>query len=204
MKYLKISVAFGFLVAFSMFGQAEALDIDAAFMSLTGDTRPPIGHVQFCKANPEHCIAVAGQDRSMDLTTDRWNELIRINHLVNQSVIPVSDMELYAQPEVWTFPGKYGDCEDYVLLKKHYLVEAGWPAGSLLITVVRQANGEGHAVLTVRTDRGDFILDNLELLVHHWTETPYSYVKRQSSKSPTRWDSIADARNNLGPVASTN
>lgn len=204
MKYLKRSVLCGFAVAFFMTGQADARENNAAFMSLTGKTRPPIGHVQFCKANPEHCNAVVGQDRGMDLTTERWDELIRINHLVNQSVIPVSDMELYSRPEVWTFPGRYGDCEDYVLLKRHYLLEKGWPAGSLLITVVRRPDGEGHAVLTVRTDRGDFILDNLEPLVHHWTETPYAYLKRQSSKSPKRWEGIVDARGPVGPVASTN
>lgn len=204
MKYFKRSVLFGFLVAFTMLGQADATNSDAAFMSLTGETRPPIGHVQFCKANPAHCDSVAGQDRSMELTTERWDELIRINHLVNQSVIPVSDIDLYALPEVWTFPGRYGDCEDYVLLKRHYLLQAGWPAGSLLITVVRQPDGEGHAVLTVRTDRGDFILDNLEQLVHHWTETPYAYVKRQSSKSPKNWEGISDARGPVGPVAATN
>ncbi|MEP0518725.1 MAG: transglutaminase-like cysteine peptidase [Hyphomicrobiales bacterium] len=173
-------------------------------MNLTGKTRPPIGHVQFCNSNPEHCKRVAGQDRSMELTAERWDELIRINHLVNQSVIPVSDLDLYARPEVWTFPGRYGDCEDYVLLKRHYLLEKGWPAGSLLITVVRRPDGEGHAVLTVRTDRGDFILDNLQPLIHHWTETPYAYVKRQSSKNPERWEGIADARGRVGPVASTN
>lgn len=204
MKYLKRSLCFGFLVAFGLMGQADAISADTAFMNLTGKTRPPIGYVQFCNSNPGHCDRVSGQDRSMELTTDRWEELIRINHLVNQSVIPVSDIDLYALPEVWAFPGRYGDCEDYVLLKRHYLLESGWPAGSLLITVVRQPDGEGHAVLTVRTDRGDFILDNLQPLVHHWTETPYAYLKRQSSASPTKWVGIDDARGAIGPVATTN
>jgi hypothetical protein len=31
----------------------------------------------------------------------------------------------------------------------------GWPESKLLITVVRDENNEGHAVLTVRTDEGD-------------------------------------------------
>ncbi len=130
----------------------------------------------------------------MALTQARWDELIQINYQVNQAVLPVSDMDLYAQPEVWAFPDRYGDCEDYVLLKRYQLMQAGWPAGSLLITVVRDIDGGGHAVLTVRTDRGDFILDNQEALIKHWTETPYNYLKRQSSKHAGKWVSVADQR----------
>jgi len=44
------------------------------------------------------------------------------------------------------------------------LLEAGWPRQALLITVVRDKRGDGHAVLTVTTDRGDFILDNQKQL----------------------------------------
>lgn len=138
----------------------------------------------------------------MALTQDRWDELIQINHEVNRAVLPISDMDLYSVPEVWTFPDRYGDCEDYVLLKRHRLMQAGWPSGSLLITVVRDIDGGGHAVLTVRTDRGDFVLDNQEALIKHWTETPYSYLKRQSSRHAGKWVAVADQRN-LDVLAST-
>lgn len=138
----------------------------------------------------------------MALTQDRWDELIQINHEVNRAVLPISDMDLYSVPEVWAFPDRYGDCEDYVLLKRHRLMQAGWPSGSLLITVVRDIDGGGHAVLTVRTDRGDFVLDNQEALIKHWTETPYSYLKRQSSKHAGKWVSVADRRD-LDTLAST-
>ncbi len=46
----------------------------------------------------------------------------------------------------------YGDCEDYALLKRKMLMQAGWPREALLMTVVRDKKGEGHAVLTVKTD----------------------------------------------------
>ena len=39
-------------------------------------------------------------------------------------------------------------------------MQAGWPRQALLITVVRDKKGDGHAVLTVKTDKGEFILDN--------------------------------------------
>lgn len=202
MKYLKRSLLFGFIVAFYSVDHSDARDINTAFMAVTGETRPPIGHVKFCRANPQQCRSQASQDRAMALTQDRWDELIQINHEVNRAVLPISDMDLYSVPEVWAFPDRYGDCEDYVLLKRHRLMQAGWPSGSLLITVVRDIDGGGHAVLTVRTDRGDFVLDNQEALIKHWTETPYSYLKRQSSKHAGKWVSVADRRD-LDTLAST-
>jgi len=205
MKYLKRSLLFGFIVAFTAIEHSDARDVNTAFMAVTGKTRPPIGHVKFCRANPQQCRSQVSQDRAMALTQERWDELIQINHMVNQSVQPVTDIELYSVPEVWAFPDQYGDCEDYVLLKRHHLMQAGWPAGSLLITVVRDIDGGGHAVLTVRTDRGDFVLDNQDALIKHWTETPYNYLKRQSSKHAGKWVSVADKRDNqfLAETAST-
>ena len=66
----------------------------------------------------------------------------------------------------------------------------GIPANTLLMTVVRQPNGEGHAVLTVRTDRGDFILDNLDQRVLAWNDTDYTFLKRQSTANTGTWVSI--------------
>lgn len=55
-------------------------------------------------------------------------------------------------------------------------------------------NGEGHAVLTVRTDRGDYVLDNLEPQIKPWNETSYDYLKRQSTHYTGAWVSITDDR----------
>ena len=76
---------------------------------------------------------------------------------------------------------------------------AFWPAvqttivivgGVLLITVVLDSDGGGHAVLTVATDEGDLILDNLTSEVLPWHETPYRFVKRQSAADPSQWVSL--------------
>ncbi|MCY1373525.1 hypothetical protein D3C81_1974220 [compost metagenome] len=66
----------------------------------------------------------------------------------------------------------------------------------LLITVVRKPDGEGHAVLTVRTDRGDFVLDNLTDEVLRWDETEYTYLKRQAANNTGRWVTI-ESQDNL-------
>jgi predicted transglutaminase-like cysteine proteinase len=102
----------------------------------------------------------------------------------------LTDWELHGQEEVWSYPGVAGDCEDYVLLKRQMLIEKGFSASDLLITVVRRPDGEGHAVLTLRTSKGDFVLDNLANDVKIWTQTPYKYLKRQASFHTGRWVNI--------------
>ena len=87
-------------------------------------------------------------------------------------------------------PSGKGDCEDYVLLKRRLLAARGFPESTLLITVVRDENNEGHAVLTVRTDRGDLVLDNKRREVMRWADTPYTFVKRQSERNPLVWISL--------------
>lgn len=156
-------------------------------------TSQPIGHYEFCRVYRDQCRRMDFDSRVVLLDESAWNKLLNINSRINQLVEPRSDLEIYGRDEVWTFPDQVGDCEDYVLLKRHLLTEAGFPASSLLITVVRKPDQEGHAVLTVRTDRGDFILDNLRDDVRLWTDTEYSYLKRQSERHAGHWVSIEGA-----------
>jgi predicted transglutaminase-like cysteine proteinase len=103
----------------------------------------------------------------------------------------MSDFNIYGKEEVWIYPDAgVGDCEDYVLEKRKMLFESGIAISNLLITVVRKPDGEGHAVLTVRTDNGDFVLDNLTDKVRLWSETGYRYMKRQASNHTGHWVSI--------------
>ncbi|WP_163609120.1 transglutaminase-like cysteine peptidase, partial [Klebsiella pneumoniae] len=91
----------------------------------------------------------------------------------------------------WTYPvdGK-GDCEDLVLEKKRRLIALGVPREALLITVVRDLNGDGHAILTVVTDRGDYVLDNFSNEVKLWHETGYRFIKRQAQTDANQWVSL--------------
>ena len=97
---------------------------------------------------------------------------------------------LYGQPEYWAYPKDAGDCEDYVLLKKRYLENLGFPADALLITVVRDEKNEGHAVLTVTAETGDIVLDNRRNEVVDWKDSDYSFLKRQSARDPRVWISL--------------
>jgi len=162
-----------------------------AFMTSTGDTLPPIGYVTFCRENRPECQPGRRFADRVQLTAAKFQEIEEINRSVNTAVAPITDLELYGTPELWTYPlANKGDCEDYVLLKRRMLIERGYSESTLLITVVRDENNEGHAVLTVRTDKGDFILDNKRRDVMRWAETPYTFVKRQSEKNPLVWISL--------------
>jgi hypothetical protein len=47
-------------------------------------------------------------------------------------------------------------------------------------------------VLTVTTDQGDYILDNLTDKLLRWDQTGYAYVKRQSREDENSWVAITD------------
>ena len=102
---------------------------------------------------------------------------------VNRSLTPVTDEDHWGVIDLWSYPNDgSGDCEDYQLLKRKLLVEAGLPRRALLMSVVADERGAGHAVLTVRTDRGDLILDNLTDEIREWFETNYVFIKRESAR----------------------
>jgi predicted transglutaminase-like cysteine proteinase len=171
----------------------NAATAPSAFLGIFGETRPPIGWVQFCRERSWECRSEMRQPRDAVMNRQRWNELTEINRRVNRDIEPVTDQELYGVAEHWTYPtDNRGDCEDYVLLKRRQLIERGWPESALLITVVRDTKGDGHAVLTVRTTEGDFILDNVRDEILPWSQTGYRFVKRQSQWAPNIWVSLPD------------
>jgi predicted transglutaminase-like cysteine proteinase len=157
------------------------------FASEFGKTLPPVGYVQFCAANPAECKPRGGSKFKLAMSPERWNLIYQVNTYVNGKIAPVSDQDLYGEPERWAYPTDAGDCEDYLLLKKRYLEGLGFPAETLLITVVLDEKNEGHAVLTVTTDGGDFILDNRRNDVFRWSDTNYTFLKRQSHANPVQW-----------------
>jgi predicted transglutaminase-like cysteine proteinase len=163
------------------------------FVAIGPEARPPIGWVQFCNDHAGECDGAPGAARDVVLTSKAWNDLVRINRSVNDSIKPLTDLEHWGVVERWDYPNDgYGDCEDYVLLKRQMLAKAGWPRSALLVTVVRDKKGDGHAVLTVKTDKGEFILDNQNESVVLWSESGYRFVKRQSQASPNTWVALGD------------
>lgn len=160
-------------------------------------TSQPIGHYEFCKANPDECSIEVVLTEPVILNDQAWGVINRINSYVNDIIKPMNDYDIYGRDEMWTYPTNVGDCEDYVLLKRRFLIEKGVSPSNALITVVRKADGEGHAVLTIRTDKGDYILDNLTDRVRNWNRTGYTFLKRQAETLPGRWVNITGSKNIL-------
>lgn len=161
------------------------------FAKALGHTLPPVGFVTFCGHHPEDCRATTRHAPSfMRMPAQRWRQVAHVNRSVNASVAPVSDQELYGQNEYWAYAADAGDCEDYALLKKRQLEKLGFAPSALLITVVRDEQDDGHAVLMLRTEEGDFILDNRRDEIRRWNDLGYTYLQRQSELNPREWVSL--------------
>jgi predicted transglutaminase-like cysteine proteinase len=165
------------------------------FIEVGEATRAPIGWVQFCVEYDPECKTKPSAPQDVVLSLKAWKDLVRVNRWVNTNIKPLTDLEHWGVVERWNYPDDgYGDCEDYVLEKRRLLMQAGWPRESLLITVVRDQHGDGHAVLTVKTDKGEFILDNQRDEILLWSDTGYRFVKRQSQSDQNVWVSLGDPR----------
>ena len=163
----------------------------ASAAAVGGRTSVPYGWVDFCNRYASDCDVQPLDPVDIDLTPAAFRDIERIDRQVNAAVTPETDMDHWGVVDRWDYPtdGK-GDCEDYALLKRKLLIHAGYPRQALLMTVVKDLDGEGHAILTVRTSRGDFVLDNLTDKVLPWSDTGYKFIKRQSQADPNLWQSI--------------
>ena len=192
-RRLRVYVAAGLAAT----GGWVAPALAAGAMATGGLTSQPIGHYDFCKQHPGECSIRPSNLAPARMTNGLMSKLASVTARVNAAVKPMSDMDIYGKDEVWAYPHGAGDCEDYVLEKRRDLMLKGISLADLLITVVRKPDGEGHAVLTVRTDQGDYILDNLNDAVTPWEATGYRYLKRQATNHTGRWVTIREGNTTL-------
>jgi predicted transglutaminase-like cysteine proteinase len=150
--------------------------------------KPPSGFLDFCERNPGECRVIRNQPSTMRFTQETWEKLETVNNVVNEAIRPLDDDEHYGVAEFWTVPvDGQGDCEDYVLAKRKMLALLGFPKAALRITVVLNGNLVRHAILTVVTDRGDYVLDNAQSDIVPTEKTGYRLIERQDAASPTGW-----------------
>jgi len=166
--------------------------ISPSYAAVGGQTSVPYGWVDFCGRRPEECNVPGLPAVNVKLTAETLRTLDRINRKVNDYIVPISNLAHWGTKlDHWDYPvDGTGDCKIYALYKRKLLLEAGFPRQVLLMTIVRDLNGEGHAILTVKTDKGDFILDNLVNEIRPWDATGYYFLKRQSQQNPNIWVSI--------------
>jgi predicted transglutaminase-like cysteine proteinase len=202
-RRLAISAAIAFAFLFVKNGAANAAD---SYITVGARTQtPPIGWVQFCQTYKGVCDTKPLPPLDVVLDDKAWKALRQVNDWVNHNIKPETDMDHYGMIQWWRYPDDgAGACHSYALLKRRLLLQAGWPRQALLMTIVHENDGEGHAVLTVETDRGEFILDNLTDDILLWSKTPYHYYKRQSQDDPNWWVWLddthsGDATSSIGP-----
>ncbi len=165
----------------------------ASYAPIGGPTSVPYGWADFCRRYSGECDSGPLAPLDVNLTAKTMKEIGRVGRWVNAHVKPVSDMEHWGVIDRWDYPsdGK-GDCEDFALFKRKILIDEGFPRQALLMTVVKDEHNEGHAVLTVKTSAGEFVLDNMTDDVKPWNRTGYRFVKRQSQSDQNAWVQIGD------------
>lgn len=167
----------------------------------TGESRPVLAWTKFCERSPHECSVGSAEPAVVALTPRLWQTIVGVNRKVNATIEPITDLEHWGLPDRWDLAEDgAGDCEDFQLRKRKLLAEAGLPRRAMRMTVVIDEKGEGHAVLMIRTDRGDFILDNKTGAVLPWQRTGYVFVKREG-QAGSAWVSLGGA---AAPVLTAN
>lgn len=182
----------GYILSSPVAAQTGAAGVPVASLPIqaNGDARAPYAWNDFCRRTPAECRVDTREPEQIAMTPQLWKTILAVNNRVNREIEAVTDEEHWGVVDRWDIPtdGK-GDCEDYALLKRQRLAQAGLPRRAMLVTVVIDEENAGHAVLMIRTDRGDFILDNKRNAVLPWGQTGYVYIKRESQMR-TGWTSL--------------
>jgi predicted transglutaminase-like cysteine proteinase len=175
----------------------DPLPLGASPIPEYGRLPAPVGYHRFCIRYPEQCES-ASEALVVVLTPDVWRLIGAVNTSVNRRIRNDPTKGAFD----WDLEVTRGNCNDYAVQKRAELLRAGFPQSALSLAMVMTATGEGHLVLTVRTDRGDFVLDNLRGGVLPWTRAAYRWIARQSVEAAFAW--VALAAPNDGDDASEN
>lgn len=177
-------------------GLFERGPLEASFM--TEDAHriaAPNGFISFCIRNPGQCVAPADQAQTVQLDQHLWQMLVDVNEKVNREVTNEDDKTHFGRAEYWTIATDgYGDCEDFALTKRKQLIDAGLPEKALRVAIVKTWRGELHAVLTVATDHGDYVLDSRTWDILPWDRAEYVWISRQDANDPMGWVSLQSGR----------
>lgn len=163
--------------------KAGAVDADR-HIPLRRVTTAPDGAKMLCAIYPWACARGAGAafgvaDRAL---------LDKVNLTGNRLIRPITDKDQFGVADRWTLPVTgSGDCEDFALWKKKELIGRGLPPDRLLIATVLDLRRDTHAVLVVRTDQGDLVLDNVTDRILTWRETGYVFLRVQNPANPAEW-----------------
>jgi predicted transglutaminase-like cysteine proteinase len=154
--------------------------------ALAKTVRPPAGAAQLCQDHSWACdtnLAGGVAEPSALLALAR-----SVNDDVNRRIAPRSDRSVHGRAEKWTLPKTAGDCEDFALLKKKMLIDAGVAAGRLRLAQVMARNVPSHVVLIVDAGSEEYVLDNLARTITTRAGSRYVFLKVQSGTRAGGWE----------------
>lgn len=188
---LSLAVLSGLIALGTAAAEAQTfIPLQTSSLKAQGIANPTPAWTEFCNRVPSECTVDMKEPRTATLTPQLWTALTSINRRVNQTVKAKTDDAHWGRADRWDFAEDgYGDCEDYQLVKRRELVQQGLPRRAMRMAVVIDETGAGHAVMLIRTDRGDFVLDNKKDAVLPWSQTGYTYIKVESADA-TAWASL--------------
>ncbi|TIV64303.1 MAG: transglutaminase [Mesorhizobium sp.] len=141
------------------------------------------------------------------------DKLAFVNSSINRLIAYREDSAVYGRLDYWAKPSEIlehraGDCEDFAILKMAALLRAGIPAQSMSLVVLQDRRRKFfHAVLSVSTGSGAFILDSLSNNVAMDSDLP-DYVPLYSFSTDRAWihgsksgSQIADTAGGFATVA---
>ncbi len=198
-RRMPLKLALAGIVLASIFGFAGSASAESLIpvrgadpLRTVGSAAPTQAWISFCQRRPRECGVDLSQTARITLTPGIWAALTQVNERVNSSILAVTDQDHWGVLDRWDYPDDgLGDCEDIQLLKRKLLVQAGLPHRALRMTAVIDDQGQGHAVLMVLTDQGDFILDNKRNAILPWRQTGYTFIKREGTNGKA-WVALGD------------
>jgi predicted transglutaminase-like cysteine proteinase len=106
-----------------------------------------------------------------------------VNSAINGSIHPAAGLE----QSVWRSDRSNGNCHDYALAKRNRRM--GVSPNALRVAYVKTSWGEGYAVLLVRTDGGELVLDTLTSRILPGSQTSLHFIL-VAGTNPLQWNGI--------------
>lgn len=198
-----------------------------------GPAAPPVGAFALCLDNREACGLAAEEAASFKdmsksapslgadlpesaehasapvVSDEQVLAMARVvNALINTSITYRSDAQTWNMQERWVLPIRsegvnYGDCEDYALEKRASLLEAGVPADRMRMATAWSPATGMHAVLILRLEAGDYVLDNTTPHILTVSQTRYEWRLLQTGPSLLEWSVVSTSPTRASPETYT-
>ncbi|MEI6984495.1 MAG: transglutaminase-like cysteine peptidase [Rhodospirillaceae bacterium] len=141
----------------------------------------PAGYLDFCRRHAAYCQSPQNSEAVpvVSVSGALAESLNEINRTTNQEIARTTDREAFGKDQYWEPARTKGDCKAIALRKMEKLLALGLPRSALRLAVARTEAGAGHAVLTIDTAEGTYVLDSRFAQMRDWASLPYTMWTRE-------------------------